>query len=450
MYRRRFVGAIAPLAVSLTGCTSGDGGDDLRDSDGDGMIDSQDYAPEDPSVQRKSDLVTSAEPTSTETGMGSSSGTTPDPETETSSGVLSIEPETESTPGRPDPDAIDPDSDSIVVDDAYWTGQSYIAGYGAGEVQLRIHPDRPRAGYDRMRVALLVAEYPRRRTLAVEYSETFERDGTQRVAVPVHLDDAPTGTRLYYSASLVPAGETLQSADSDDVATIMETDPFEKRPDGSIERSPHPAALGDERGTGYERNAVEGAYELTFTGRTLGEAWTVNFFGLKSAYLAAAQTSRGRSRTEYVSYEMTEGSAGVLAGILDEQADANGFTGKREKVEFVIDFVQRLPYVPDDVSTGYDDFTKFIMETLVELGGDCEDTAIMLVAILQSEPFNYDMVLIQPPGHMAAGIWSEEPRGYYYTYGGRSYEYIETTGEGWGIGDCPEEYQGERAYVFQV
>lgn len=60
------------------------------------------------------------------------------------------------------------------------------------------------------------------------------------------------------------------------------------------------------------------------------------------------------------------------------------------------------------------------------------------------------MVLIQPPGHMAAGLWESDPAGYYWEYDGRKYSYIETTGQGWGIGDVPEEYRGGRARVYQV
>lgn len=136
--------------------------------------------------------------------------------------------------------------------------------------------------------------------------------------------------------------------------------------------------------------------------------------------------------------------------MLNKEAEDNGITNKVSQVGFIIDFVQRLPYVPDDVSKGFDDYTKFIMETFVELSGDCEDTSIMLASLLEAEPFGYDMILIQPPGHMGAGIWQSEPSGYYWELDGRKYSYIETTGEGWGIGDCPDDYRGQRAYLHQV
>lgn len=55
LYKSAIVGA----AIATAGCSSNDGGsggDDIQDSDGDGVIDSEDYAPNDPEVQEKSDV----------------------------------------------------------------------------------------------------------------------------------------------------------------------------------------------------------------------------------------------------------------------------------------------------------------------------------------------------------------------------------------------------------
>jgi len=60
------------------------------------------------------------------------------------------------------------------------------------------------------------------------------------------------------------------------------------------------------------------------------------------------------------------------------------------------------------------------------------------------------MILIEPPGHMAAGVYSEEIDGYHYELDSRDYYFIETTGTGWGVGDIPEQYEGERASLYRV
>ncbi|SDY13001.1 hypothetical protein [Halopenitus persicus] len=56
--RRRLLSGVPTAALlSITGCVGGgDSQDDVQDSDGDGVIDSQDYAPQDPDVQEKSDF----------------------------------------------------------------------------------------------------------------------------------------------------------------------------------------------------------------------------------------------------------------------------------------------------------------------------------------------------------------------------------------------------------
>lgn len=55
--RRRFLrtGSVVGIA-GLTGCSQITGGDDIKDTDGDGVIDSEDYAPRDASVQDAEDV----------------------------------------------------------------------------------------------------------------------------------------------------------------------------------------------------------------------------------------------------------------------------------------------------------------------------------------------------------------------------------------------------------
>lgn len=66
MRRRGFLALLgAGTSAGLAGCTGGGG--QIDDTDGDGMVDSKDYAPWDPEVQQKSQLVD-------ESGSGSSGG----------------------------------------------------------------------------------------------------------------------------------------------------------------------------------------------------------------------------------------------------------------------------------------------------------------------------------------------------------------------------------------
>lgn len=436
MKRRRFLGVITAGTAAIAGCSQGDS--DIQDSDGDGVIDSEDYAPNDPAVQEKSDLQTTTQTPSPTTTTEVTTTTT----TATTTSTTSTTPTTTTAPA----------SNVLVVTDDYWQNSSHIQEYNHTTVRGVVTPDHPTTTYDQARVYVGLFAYPSGRTVAEQHTDAFDRSAdTTQFEADITIADPPLEERLYYIAALIPAGQTIDDAASEDIVSIMETDPFEIRTDGTVRRSPHPDSLGDESGTGYSRNAVEGKYLLELSGRTNGRDWTVSFISSKSGYVEARNRSRGRSRPEYVSYELTEGVAPALASILNDEAEANGFTDKRGKVDMIIDVVQRLPYVPDDVSTGFDDYTKFIMETFTELGGDCEDTSILLAAVLEAEPFGYDMILIQPPGHMAAGIYgADDLPGYYWELNGRKYYYIETTGEGWGIGDLPDQYQGAEAYLHQV
>lgn len=107
---------------------------------------------------------------------------------------------------------------------------------------------------------------------------------------------------------------------------------------------------------------------------------------------------------------------------------------KQERVDFVLSFVQSLPYTLDDVTTGYDEFRRYAIETLIEGGGDCEDTTILVAAILRG--LGEKTALIFTPGHIALGV-SGNYTGASVTYDGTKYYYCETTGTGWTVGVFP-------------
>ena len=107
---------------------------------------------------------------------------------------------------------------------------------------------------------------------------------------------------------------------------------------------------------------------------------------------------------------------------------------RQDRVDFVLSFVQSLPYTLDDVTTGYDEFRRYAVETLIEGGGDCEDTTILVAAILRG--LGEETALIFTPGHIAIGI-SGDFTGSSLTYNDIRYFYCETTGTGWTVGKLP-------------
>jgi hypothetical protein len=126
-----------------------------------------------------------------------------------------------------------------------------------------------------------------------------------------------------------------------------------------------------------------------------------------------------------------------------------------ETVLLAISFVQNLPYTSDSVTTGYDEYPRYPIETLVDGGGDCEDTAILLASLIRA--MGYGTVLIiypgtaEIPGHCAVGVkGSEVIYGTYYNFEGEKYYYIETTNTGWEIGEIPDKYKGVSAYIYPM
>ncbi len=120
-----------------------------------------------------------------------------------------------------------------------------------------------------------------------------------------------------------------------------------------------------------------------------------------------------------------------------------------ETVEFAASFVQSLPYTADSITTHYDEYPRYPIETLVDKGGDCEDTSILLASLI--DKMGYGVVLIELPDHCAVGVkGGENVYGTYWEYEGIKYYYIETTGKGWGIGELPEEYENSSAAIYPM
>ena len=104
-----------------------------------------------------------------------------------------------------------------------------------------------------------------------------------------------------------------------------------------------------------------------------------------------------------------------------------------QTVECIISFIQTMRYKND----GTYEYPRYPIETLIDKGGDCEDTAILLEAILRE--LGFDVVLVSPDKHMGVGIALRyEINGAAFEHRNKYYYYIETTSAGWGIGDYPE------------
>jgi len=140
-----------------------------------------------------------------------------------------------------------------------------------------------------------------------------------------------------------------------------------------------------------------------------------------------------------------------IVGYLDETATSAGLDG-REKVELALVFVQSFSYIGDNVTATLDEYPRYPVETLFEREGDCEDTSILLAAILDGMGYDVALLLFAEFDHIGLGI--NMPPGYVmfgnsWIYQDRRYWYLDTSG-GRSIGWCPEPYDQTSAYVYPV
>jgi hypothetical protein len=187
-----------------------------------------------------------------------------------------------------------------------------------------------------------------------------------------------------------------------------------------------------------------------------GHHWTWNLSiptALYEAYKSVPVSTRTRNGPEGYGYMTTTKDyyMQMLAQKLNDTATAQGYNSFDE-VSYVLAFVQSLTYTSDNVTEGYNEYPRFPIETLVDDGGDCEDTAILFATLTLI--LGFGTVYINPPDHYAVGILGGEGlSGTYWTYPTDStnkYYYCETTGDGFTIGQLPDEFKGQSAYIYSI
>ena len=197
---------------------------------------------------------------------------------------------------------------------------------------------------------------------------------------------------------------------------------------------------------------TNGYYDKSFAWDYNGKHWTWNLsipVDLYNAYKAVPESTRTHDGPAGYGFLTTTQDYYVkmLAKKLNETTTQLGYNSY-DSVSFVLAFVQSLPYTSDKVTTGYDEYPRFPIETLVDDGGDCEDTAILFASLTLS--MGYGTVYINPPNHYAVGILGDDLEGTYWTYQNKTYYYCETTGDGFTIGQLPVEFQGQTAYIYGI
>lgn len=139
----------------------------------------------------------------------------------------------------------------------------------------------------------------------------------------------------------------------------------------------------------------------------------------------------------------------VLLQQINNASTKSGISGLG-KVNFVVAFVQSLPYTSDAETTPYNEYPRYPIETLFDRGGDCEDTSILAAAMLDKMGYDVALLLLRNAKHMAVGISLDGYYGSYYDYSGKKYFYLETTGDGWQIGQIPPDLTDKSAEIYPL
>lgn len=153
----------------------------------------------------------------------------------------------------------------------------------------------------------------------------------------------------------------------------------------------------------------------------------------------------------YVSDPRDDAFMGRLATELRRIA-ATASIPDEEHPAFALAFVQHLAYTSDNVTTGFDEYPRSPFESLVDQGGDCEDTSILYASILAA--WGLQPVLLSTNDHMGVGTpeggagsvsvaVSAGAAGAAVEWNGRRFHYTETTGDGWSIGERPPIVEGK-------
>ncbi len=189
-----------------------------------------------------------------------------------------------------------------------------------------------------------------------------------------------------------------------------------------------------------------------------GSTWRYKTEISKSAYEYFSGLERTSDYSEYVYNNIDDNWMIDLAEQFENVAKQKEWD-KFRKIEFVLSFVQNLEYTSDKVTTGYDQYPRYSIETIVEQKGDCEDTSILFTSIAKAMNFGTALIVLKDKSHMGAGIrisktfinnWSQVYPLTYFQKNEKYYAYCETTATGWRIGEIPDRFSNPETEIIEI
>ena len=170
-------------------------------------------------------------------------------------------------------------------------------------------------------------------------------------------------------------------------------------------------------------------------------------------YLGYSSFDRNYDRTveNMQSYATLDDS--LILELVTEVLDFTSGMSDLLRANFLLKFVQSIPYVYDIDSKGTDEYWNFPYETLWDGQGDCDDHAILYATLMKALGYNVAILIL--PGHMAVGLSVAGANGTYFETEGVRYYYCETTAivggdlrNQYNIGTIPSGYRTAQVFVL--
>jgi len=191
----------------------------------------------------------------------------------------------------------------------------------------------------------------------------------------------------------------------------------------------------------WQASSEEAALERTYVWSYAGRTWTITHtfpFAMVESQRSLARTLEPSAYGNYVSDPQDDE---VLRGFLDHVERAAVGLNVWERLNLVLALVQSIPYATEPC-----EYPRYPLETLVDQRGDCEDVAILTVALVREMGFAAVLLAFLEERHVGVGIRVLPP--HYadcqaYEWAGDLYYYVEATNPGWGVGQLPPAFRSD-------
>jgi predicted transglutaminase-like cysteine proteinase len=182
------------------------------------------------------------------------------------------------------------------------------------------------------------------------------------------------------------------------------------------------------------------------------KSWNCDLPVLLATYVDYSERPRPTSISSYVDMAIDPDDDVFIDSVIQalDTVALQYHLNETQELNLVIALVQSMPYTEDSATTIADEYPRYPVETIFERGGDCEDTSILVAALLDAMGYDVALLHLVDTQHMAVGVAIPGASGQYYEYGGKQYFYLETTNEGWPIGQIPLELLSTYADVYPL